>query len=81
MKYIRIEIPRNRLSSGIVKVYLGTHFLPIRHAPDVDLGEARGHQPDQCSINAEMYARVRVNRDKYLGKVLVFEKVHNICGF
>ena len=47
MKYMRIEIPRNRLSSGIEKVYLGTQFLPIRNALEVDLNEVRGYQPDQ----------------------------------
>jgi hypothetical protein len=47
LKYMRIEIPRNRLSSGIEKVYLGTQFLPIRNALEVDLNEVQGHQPDQ----------------------------------
>jgi hypothetical protein len=47
LKYLRIEIPRNRLSSGIEKVYLGTQFLPIRNVLEVDLNEVRGHQPDQ----------------------------------
>jgi hypothetical protein len=47
LKYIRIEIPRNLLSSGIEKVYRGTQFLPILHALEVDSDEVRGHQPDQ----------------------------------
>ena len=47
MKYIRIEIPRNRLSSGIGKVYRGIHVLPTPNALEVDLDEVRAHRPDQ----------------------------------
>jgi len=47
LKYMRIEIPRNRLSSGIEKVYSGTHFLPIRNALEIDFDEVRGHQRSQ----------------------------------
>jgi hypothetical protein len=47
LKYIRIEIPRNRLSSSIEKVYRGIHVLPTPNALEADLDEVRAHRPDQ----------------------------------
>jgi hypothetical protein len=63
LKYIRIEIPRNLLSSGIEKVYRGTQFLPILHALEVDSDEVRGHQPDQYPSIQTVSLFVRIGTD------------------